>query len=62
MRHDATSTTLRIPHPAFIKFCPKCEPRRIMALQAIRPASFPGSDVITFKCGKCGTERAEIMT
>ena len=61
MRQDATIETLRASQPAFIKFCPKCEPRRIMALQAISPSTVRGGDVITYKCGKCGTRKTEIM-
>jgi ribosomal protein S27AE len=61
MRQPATFETLRTPHPAFIQFCPKCAPRKIMALQAIRPGMVRGTDIITFKCGKCGTEKTEIV-
>jgi hypothetical protein len=55
MLQDTRLKTLHAPGLALVQFCPKCKTSKIMAIEAIRPAIFYGSDVITFKCGNCGT-------
>jgi ribosomal protein S27AE len=61
MRRDANAEALQTPGYAGLQFCPKCERSRVMAIESIRLAIFHGSDVITYKCGKCGTEKTQIM-
>uniref|UniRef100_Q07MR3 Uncharacterized protein n=1 Tax=Rhodopseudomonas palustris (strain BisA53) TaxID=316055 RepID=Q07MR3_RHOP5 len=46
---------------ALIHYCPKCEDRKVMSLETIRPAMFGKRAIIGYRCDTCATRRVDVV-
>jgi hypothetical protein len=46
---------------ALIHYCPKCEVRKVMSLETIRPAMFGHRAIIGYRCDTCATRRVDVV-